>query len=167
MSSSRSSSPVSSATSPNYEDDLFKKFKLKHHLTAHSLQENDDQVDPINSDEWTSQSTTPELDVEPHFESYYRQQTSKLIQQKLQQHLLTPDIDELQQRENAIVQSLNRFHSHVSQVRESYKSSSHRIYRMNRISIPRPTKPDRCVTRDDRTCNAECDTTERPASTTV
>ncbi|CAF1477869.1 unnamed protein product [Adineta ricciae] len=105
MSASRSSSPVSS----NNEDDLFKKFKLKHHRTTQSVQENDDQVDTAGSDEWTSQSTTPELDVDPHFEDYYHINTSKSMHQKRQQHLLTPDIDELQKREDEIVRSLNQF----------------------------------------------------------
>ena len=113
MSSSRSSSPVSSTTSLNYEDDLFKKFKLKHHRTAQSTQENDDQIDNTGSDEWTSQSTTPELDVNSHFEDYYHINTSQPMHQKRQQHLLTPDIDELQKRENEIVRSLNQFQSQV------------------------------------------------------
>lgn len=82
-------------------NDLFKKFKLKHHLTSQSSMENDDQFETTNSDEWTSQSTTPELDVDPHFDAYYQQQ------QNCPQHLLTPDIDELQRKENELVQTLN------------------------------------------------------------
>jgi len=109
MSSSQSSSPVSSITSPNYEDDLFKKFKLKHHRTTQSICENDDQIDMNNSDEWTSKSTTPELDVEPHFENYYKQQNPELIHVNFSQHLLTPDIEDLQRKENELVKSLNTY----------------------------------------------------------
>jgi hypothetical protein len=102
MSLSRSSSSVSSTTSPYYEDDLFKKFKLKHHRTIQTTNENDDHIDMSNSDEWTSKSTTPELDVEPHFKNYYIQPNTQL---KFPQYLLTPDIDELQQKEIELVQS--------------------------------------------------------------
>jgi hypothetical protein len=115
MSSSQSSSPVSSITSTIYEDDLFKKFKLKHHRTSRSLHENDDQIEITNSDEWTSQSTTPELDVDPHFETYYNQQNSQLVHEKLSQQLLTPDIDELQRRENQLARSLNTCHQQVNE----------------------------------------------------
>jgi len=110
MSSSQSSSPVSSITSANYKDDLFKKFKLKHHRRTQSICENDDQIDINNSDEWTSKSTTPELDVEPHFENYYKQQSPPSVHMEFAQHLLTPDIEELQRKENDLVQSLNTFH---------------------------------------------------------
>jgi hypothetical protein len=109
MSSSPLSS-VSSVTSPNCEDDLFKKFKLKHHRTTQSINENDDQMDMNNSDEWTSKSSTPELDVEPHFENYYQQQDSQLSHINFSQHLLTPDIEELQRKENELVRSLNKYH---------------------------------------------------------
>src|SRR4051812_25338916 len=97
----------SQSSSPNYEDDLFKKFKLKHHRTTQSNNENDDQIDANNSDDWTSQSTTPELDVEPHFENYYKQNNSSSIHMKYSPYLLTPDIDELQRKENELVQTLN------------------------------------------------------------
>lgn len=107
MSLSQSPSPVSSQTSPNYENDLFKKFKLKHHLTIQSTFETDDQLDMNNSDEWTSKSTTPELDVEPHFENYYTQKTSQLNHTNISEYLLTPDIEELQRKENELVQALN------------------------------------------------------------
>ena len=109
MSLSRSSSPVS----PIYEDDLFRKFKLKHHLTNQSSMDNDDALDVNTSDEWTSLSTTPELDVEPHFENYYTEQNSSLVQMKCSQYLLTPDIDELQRKENELVQTLNIHHHQV------------------------------------------------------
>jgi len=114
MSLSRSSSPISSVISTNYEDDLFRKFKLKHHLTNQSSIDNDEQIDINNSDEWTSLSTTPELDVEPHFENYYTEQNPHLIQMKYSQYLLTPDIDELQRKENELVQTLNTFHQQVN-----------------------------------------------------
>lgn len=113
MSSSQSSSPISCTPSSYYEDDLFKKFKLKHHLTVPPTNENDDHQDTSNSDEWTSQSTTPELDVEPHFKNYYIQQNSQL---KFPQHLLTPDIEELQKKENDLVQSLTICHSQVDRI---------------------------------------------------
>lgn len=111
MSLSQSPSPVSSQTSPNYEDDLFKKFKLKHHRTTQSTFDHDDQNDMNNSDEWTSKSTTPELDVEPHFENYYKQNNTELNTHiDYSQHLLTPDIEELQRKENELVQTLNNIH---------------------------------------------------------
>ncbi len=94
MSLSRSSSPISST----YEDDLFRKFKLKHHLTNQSSIDNDDVIDVNNSDEWTSLSTTPELDVEPHFENYYTEENPHLVQMNYSKYLLTPDIDELQRK---------------------------------------------------------------------
>ena len=107
MSSSHSSSPICSSYN---EDDLFKKFKLKHHLTVPPTNENYDHQDTSNSDEWTSKSTTPELDVEPHFQNYYIQQNPQL---KFPQHLLTPDIDELQKKENDLLQSLATCHPQV------------------------------------------------------
>jgi hypothetical protein len=114
MTSSSSSSPVSVTTSLNYQDHLFKKFKLKHHRTIPSINENDDQIDVNYSDEWTSQSTTPELDVEPHFENYYKQPNPSLTDAKYSSHLLTPDIDELQRKEHELVQSINSFHQQVN-----------------------------------------------------
>ena len=116
MSASRSSSPVSSIMSSSNEGDLFKKFKLKHHRTTRSVQENDDQLDTAGSDEWTSQSTTPELDVDPHFEDHYHIDTSKTMHQKRHKHLQTPDIDELQKREDEIVRSLNQFPPQVKRL---------------------------------------------------
>ncbi len=114
MSLSRSSSPVSSI----YEDDLFRKLKLKHHRTNQSSIDTDDTLDVNTSDEWTSLSTTPELDVEPHFENYYTEQNANMVQMKYSQYLLTPDIDELQRKENELVQTLNTCHH---QVRFKYK----------------------------------------------
>ena len=105
---------MSSSTSMNCHDDLFKKFKLKHHRTIQTAIETDDQIDATNSDEWTSQSTTPELDVEPHFENYYKEPNSQVIPRKYPTYLLTPDIDELQRKENEIVQSLNHFEQQVN-----------------------------------------------------
>lgn len=87
-------------------NDLFKKFKLKHHLTSQSSIENDDQYETTNSDDWTSHSTTPELDVDPHFDVYYQQDNS--------QNLLTPDIDELQRKENELVETLNAHQNEVN-----------------------------------------------------
>lgn len=115
MSSSQSSSPVSYTTSPSCDDDLFKKFKLKHHRTKSMLYEADDPTDMTHSDEWTSQSSTPELDVEPHFNQYYRAQNrSHMKNGTFHQPLLTPDIDELQRRENDLVQTLAAAQDHVS-----------------------------------------------------
>lgn len=104
--SSQSSSPTLFNRSPINDDDLFKRFKLKHHRTRSTPCETDVENgnDPTNSDEWTSQSSTPELDVEPHFKDYYRTyQPGK----SNSSHLLTPDIDELQRKENELVQTLN------------------------------------------------------------
>jgi hypothetical protein len=114
MSLSRSSSSISSVTSPTYDNDLFKKFKLKHHRTVQSTYENDDQMDMNNnSDEWTSRSSTPELDVEPHFEDYYIQRNPHLNNARFHPHFLTPDIDELQRKEKELLRSLNTFQQQV------------------------------------------------------
>ncbi|CAF1241933.1 unnamed protein product [Adineta steineri] len=109
MSSSQSSSPISSATSPNYDYDLYKKFKLKRHRTNRSEHGNDDQIDLTNSDGWTSSSTTPELDIDRNFENYYNQEASRSIKGDFSQNLFTPDIDELQRKENEMVRSLNEY----------------------------------------------------------
>jgi hypothetical protein len=73
ISSSQSSSSLSC------EDDLFKKFKLKHYRNTKNLHE----IDLINSDEGSS----PEIGVE-------------------QVEFLTPDIDELQRQENDLLKSI-------------------------------------------------------------
>ncbi|CAF1449069.1 unnamed protein product [Rotaria sp. Silwood1] len=67
-------------TSSLYEDDLFKKFKLKHHLTTHHAYEVDARHDLMNVNE----GPLPDIDV------YHTE-------------LLTPDIDELQRQENALL----------------------------------------------------------------
>ena len=117
MYSSRSLSPVSSTTSLHDNDDLFKKFKLKHHRISPSSYENDDQISRNNSDDWTSQSTTPELDVESHFKNYYTQQSASSNNSSFDQYLLTPDIDELQRKENELARSLTTLHQQVKQIR--------------------------------------------------
>lgn len=110
--SSQSSSPILFNPSPINDDDLFKRFKLKHHRTKSTTYENDVEngTDPTNSDEWTSQSSTPELDVEPHFKDYYRTYQPNPNRQC---HLLTPDIDELQRKENELVQTLTAVQQQV------------------------------------------------------
>ncbi|CAF3180089.1 unnamed protein product [Rotaria sp. Silwood2] len=72
-----------SAFSSTYEDDLFKKFKLKHHRTIHRTYEVDTRNDLMNFNE----GPLPEIDVD-HIE------------------LLTPDIDELQRQENALLKCI-------------------------------------------------------------
>jgi hypothetical protein len=124
MSSSQSSS---SNTSPVNGTDLFKKFKLKHHRTKPIQDENDDSIDMNNSDEWPSQSSTPELHVDSHFERHYHLTTQSCLNtSNFGQHLLTPDIDELQRKENELVQSLNATQQQQQQQHQQHVSSTYR-----------------------------------------
>lgn len=113
------SSPGNSIVSPDSEDDLFKKLKLKHHRRTQSSISNDEPIDVSMSDECSTKSSVSDLEFEPYFEEYYRPAattttTHRAMPTAYSSFLLTPDIDELQRKENELVHSLNRRHEQVN-----------------------------------------------------
>ncbi|CAF0835228.1 unnamed protein product [Rotaria sp. Silwood1] len=115
MSSLQSSPSIFSLPSPNHTDDLFKKFKLKNYRTIQTMNENDDQMNVDSSDESTSLSLLTEVSVEVDFEKYYMKQNLQLTDTKSPSCLLTPDIDDLQQKEKELLQSLNPIDLQIAQ----------------------------------------------------
>lgn len=106
----------------DYEDDLFKKLKLKHHRRPQSHTSNDEQIDVSNSD-CSTRSSMSDMELEPYFEDYYRTPNPPRSSQmsSYSNHLLTPDIDELQRKEHQLVQSLHQAHQEVDCTRKSFE----------------------------------------------
>ena len=96
------------------ENDLFKKFKLKHYRPKLNVDENDDNSELNYSDGWTSKSTTPDLEVESRLKLSPRFSTiENNTRIDDEPHLFTPDISELQKREDELLRSLTIHQSKV------------------------------------------------------
>ena len=134
------SSPGNSIVSPDFEDDLFKKLKLKHHRRTQSGVSNDEQIDVSISDECSTKSSVSDVEFEPYFEEYYRPVNSgEPMQTVYSSLLLTPDIDELQRKENELVRSLSGGYGQVNRKdipRDCFQWNSmirlHKIRRLQR-----------------------------------